>query len=229
MPAPVKMIGRKFGRLIVVAQDGERMAGRHPKWKCKCDCGNEVIKSAIALRNGREPSCGCAARDFQRKKHDLTGQKFERLLVLEAENTSNSKRHIVWKCLCDCGNVTTATGSELRRFHKRSCGCLHSDVVVQISTKHGHAKAKNLSPTYVSWASMLTRCTNENAINFKHYGGRGISVCQRWKIFENFLEDMGKRPDGMSIDRIDVNGNYEPSNCKWSTQSEQLKNRRNSK
>lgn len=226
MIAPLEMIGKKFGRLTVVEQDGERKAGRHPRWVCKCDCGNVVTKSAPGLRQGREPSCGCAAMDFQRQKYDLTWKKFERLLVIKAESASNSKRNIVWKCLCDCGKETNATGSELRGLHKRSCGCLHSDVLAQMSTKHGHAKAKNLSPTYVSWASMQTRCTNENSRNFKHYGGRGISVCDRWKSFENFLADMGERPDGMSIDRIDVDGNYEPSNCKWSNQSEQVKNQR---
>lgn len=226
MIAQLEMIGKKFGRLTVVEQDGERKAGRHPRWMCKCDCGNVVTKSAPALRQGREPSCGCAARDFQRQKYDLTGKKFGLLLVVKAESASNSKRNIVWKCLCDCGNETQAVGSELRSGHKRSCGCLHLDVLLETHTKHGHARAGQLSPTYVSWASMHTRCSNENSRNFKHYGGRGISVCERWKSFENFLTDMGERPDGMSLDRVDVNGNYEPSNCKWSNQSEQVKNQR---
>jgi hypothetical protein len=221
-----EMIGNKFGRLTVLEMIGERKAGRHPTWKCVCECGNNCEKTAVALRVGREPSCGCATRDLQRQKHDLTGKKFDRLLVLSAEKLSNSKRSIVWKCICDCGQVTHATGSDLRLGHKKSCGCLHLDVLLKTVTKHGHARAKKLSPTYVSWYSMLTRCGNPNARNFQHYGGRGISVCERWKSFENFLADMGERPSGMSIDRINVNGNYEPSNCKWSTRSEQNKNQR---
>jgi len=226
MTAPLEMIGKKFGRLKVVEIEGNRISGRHPKWKCVCECGNQCVKTAVALRAGREPSCGCAARDYQRKKHDITGKKFGRLLVLSADKFSNSKRHIVWKCMCDCGNETSAIGSELRLGHKRSCGCFHLDVLLETHTKHGHAKAGQLSSTYISWASMHTRCSNKNSINFKHYGGRGISVCDRWKSFENFLADMGERKDGMSIDRIDVNGNYEPNNCKWSTHSEQNKNQR---
>ena len=226
MKERVAMMGNKFGRLTVLEMIGERVTGRHPSWKCVCDCGNQCVKTAVSLRTGREPSCGCASKDFQRKKHDLTGKKFDRLLVLQAENSSNVKRRFLWKCVCDCGQVTLAVGVELRSGKKRSCGCLHLDVLLETHTKHGHARSGKLSPTYVSWYSMRTRCGNPNARNFKHYGGRGISVCEHWSSFENFLKDMGERPSGMSIDRIDVDGNYELKNCKWSTASEQVKNQR---
>lgn len=132
-----KMVGHKFGRLTVLEMHGERLAARHPKWKCVCDCGNETIKTATALRHGREPSCGCATKEFQRKKHDLTGKRFSRLLVLSPEKSSDSNRSIIWKCLCDCGKETVSVGSDLRRGHKKSCGCLHSDVIRQINKQRG--------------------------------------------------------------------------------------------
>ena len=226
MKERVEMMGNKFGKLTVLEMIGERVAGRHPSWKCVCDCGKECVRTATALRAGKKSSCGCAIKSFQREKHNLSGKKFDRLLVLQAKNTSSLKRHILWKCVCDCGQETTATGSDLRSGHKKSCGCLQREITSENSTKHGHAKPKQQTRTYVSWASMHTRCKNKNAMNFKHYGGRGISVCERWESFENFLIDMGERPSGKSLDRIDVDGNYELSNCKWSTASEQVKNQR---
>ena len=222
----IQMQGRKFGRLTVLELTGKRVSNRHPSWKCLCDCGNESVKTGIALRNGIEPSCGCAIKDFQRKKHNLAGQRFGRLIVLEAESLSNLKRHIIWNCVCDCGKTKKTSGADLRNGHTKSCGCLHLDTVAELSTTHGHTKSKNRSQTYGSWAAMLTRCSNKNAMNYKYYGGRGIIVCENWKKFEIFLKDMGERPFGMSIDRIDVNGNYEFNNCKWSTASEQAANKR---
>lgn len=226
MIAQLEMIGKKFGRLTVVAQDGERKAGRHPRWVCKCDCGNVVTRSAPGLRQGREPSCGCAARDYQRVRNDISGKRFGRLVALSPLPKSNKKRNIVWSCVCDCGESISVSSSQLVSGKTKSCGCLQKESIIKESTKHGHSRSGCASPTYVSWSSMLTRCTNPKSSNFKHYGGRGILVCDRWKSFENFLADMGERPDGMSIDRIDVDGNYEPSNCKWSNQSEQAKNQR---
>ena len=128
----IQMIGLKFGRLTVIEMVGEKIIGRHPKWKCICSCGNEAIRSSTALRFGKNVSCGCAIRDFQRLKNNLIGKKFNRLLVLNALEFSDSKRQILWNCLCDCGKETISTGSDLRNDHKKSCGCLHSDVIKEI-------------------------------------------------------------------------------------------------
>lgn len=97
------------------------------------------------------------------------------------------------------------------------------------SLLHGHARKRKKSPTYHSWASMVKRCTNPNATRWGHYGGRGITVCARWRTFANFLVDMGEKPPGLSIDRIDNGRGYEPGNCRWATHREQCRNKRNSK
>jgi len=113
----------------------------------------------------------------------------------------------------------------------KSCGCKKIEVARKVSTGNTRRRTHNLSlsTTYKSWSSMKSRCSNPNNVEYHRYGGRGISVCERWNSFENFVRDMGDRPRGCSIDRIDCNGNYEPGNCKWSTDKEQASNRRTSK
>ena len=146
--------------------------------------------------------------------------KYGRLTKLK--DTGKRKwREIVWLCRCDCGNYVEVPTGSLQSGNTRSCGCL-------LST-HGHTRCKQRSRTYYSWSSMKQRCANQNTPRYKDYGGRGIRVCNRWLKFENFLEDMGEKPEGyrISIDRIDNDGNYEPNNCKWSTPKEQASNRRN--
>lgn len=92
---------------------------------------------------------------------------------------------------------------------------------------HGHGRRGKRTPTYKSWKRMRARCHNENCDKYQYYGGRGISICSRWDSFENFLEDMGERPEGASLDRIDVDGDYEPGNCRWATVTQQMRNRSN--
>lgn len=148
------------------------------------------------------------------------GQRFGRLVVL---GLSDYKRYRIL-CKCDCGNIVPIYKYNLRDGISKSCGCLRNEIV----TKHGHnTDKKGKSPTYSSWDGIIQRCNNPNCKAYKHYGGRGITVCERWNKFENFLADMGENPSkGYSIDRIDVNGNYEPSNCRWATAKEQSRNKR---
>jgi hypothetical protein len=139
----IKMIGKKFGRLTVTSMVGEREPGRHPKWVCVCECGNECERSSVALRTGKNPSCGCAARDFQRKKNDITGKRFGRLIAQRPLPYSNKNRHIIWECLCDCGNKSEVAGIDLRGGHTRSCGCLHSELVKKANySRRKHEKER---------------------------------------------------------------------------------------
>ena len=155
---------------------------------------------------------------------DLTGKTFGRLTALG--RSANGKRgEAYWKCECTCGNVAIVLGAYLRNGHTRSCGCLGSEVTSKRNLVHGGSHL----PTYAIWQTMKAKCTNPNSTNWHYYGGRGITVCDRWmESFEAFLEDMGECPPSHSIERVDVNGNYEPGNCKWIPKSLQARNTRKS-
>ena len=161
------------------------------------------------------------------KKFDLAGQRFGRLVVIE--NTGSVCQRIVWLCQCDCGLTTHVPTAWLRNGNTRSCGCLgreaRSAAASAANTTHGMTR----TPTYESWFNMRRRCQETSHKSFKNYGARGISVCEHWAKFENFLADMGDAPAGMSIERVNVDGNYEPGNCKWATSQEQSRNRRNNR
>lgn len=149
------------------------------------------------------------------------GDKFFKLTVKRTNGKDKGGKR-VWKCECDCGRYCDATSSALHLGKKKSCGCLKKETAKKRKTTHGLAG----SPTYVSWQSMRSRCKNPNVISYKDYGLLGVTICKRWEKFEHFLSDMGERPVGKSLDRIDPFGNYEPNNCKWSTRKEQARNTR---
>lgn len=157
-------------------------------------------------------------------KVNLDGKRFGRWLVTGRAETV--ALHTFWFCHCDCGATRAVRTKSLLRGASTSCGCFNRDVVGQIAASTNRRHGMTRTPTYTSWQAMRTRCENPRRIGFANYGGRGIAICERWHSFENFLADMGERPIGASLDRLNNDGNYEPGNCRWATRCEQNRNRR---
>ncbi len=151
---------------------------------------------------------------------DLSGRRYDRWLVLH--RVLNGKRNTYWRCRCDCGNEGTIQGPSLVHGTSRSCGCLKNETTAARNMKHGMSK----TPMHELWSGMLSRCRNPKHKGFANYGGRGITVCERWQSFARFLEDVGERPDGMTLERENTNGHYEPGNVIWATPKQQARNMR---
>lgn len=287
----IDLTGKKFGRLTVLSRESKDKAG-HINWKCRCDCGNEIIASGCHLKSGHTTSCGCFADEKRHICEDLTGQRFGRWTVLR--NTGIKERSsYLFECQCDCGTIKNIRSGSLKSGNSKSCGCLAKElsrkreknlynpkaikdmtgqrfgnlVIEGMEERKPHEKVRwicrcdcgnkisltrtmllnrneeNLNCGCIEkfsynkeyprlrriWGNMKQRCLNPKNDSYAGYGGRGITICQEWQEdFANFAKWAIENgySDNLTIERKDVNGNYEPSNCCWITSFEQQSNTR---
>lgn len=222
MPSLIDRTGQKFNRLTFVKYEGNR------KWLFSCDCGNAIVTSGTRVATNLTKSCGCYDIDLKRSRRaeknpnfiDLKGKSFFRLTALEYIGNS------IWKFGCSCGNFVEKQGHVVNAGKIKSCGCYSAELLKKGRPKHGYGSSRNRPRIYNIWSKMKARCLNPSDPNYNNYGGRGISICNEWLVFENFLNDMGEPSAKVSIDRINNNEGYCKSNCRWATPKEQTRNYR---
>ena len=223
------LTGQRFGKLMVVSRADDYIKPNGNKiiqWRCVCDCGNEVVVRGEYLRSGDTKSCGCLTSE------NLVGMKFGRLTVMDRESPKSKKAKGLWVCKCECGNVIKVNTSDLKSGNTTSCGCKRKETLRQLRTKHGESNTR----LYNVWSDMKKRCYNTKNVDYKNYGGRGITVCDEWMDFQNFYDwaiangyDETAPRGQCTIDRINVDGNYEPENCRWVDRYIQMNNKRNNR
>lgn len=235
----VDYTGFKTGKVVVLAFDSwhvQPSGQKKSKWLCSCECGSEFVAMGSNLKKeGHTTSCGCEKRQIFVKHREkvasgewipekLNGQKFGRLTVVgfkQWDRLTDDQRVSVWDCMCDCGTSHTTRRNNLQDYS--SCGCWFREKISASSTKHG----MHGTPAHKSWTKMKERCYLNSYKEKDYYQDRGIEVCDRWlESFENFFEDMGERPEGTTLDRIDSNLGYFKENCRWADLTIQAYNRR---
>lgn len=234
------MTGMKFGKLTVIERAENRIYRNGEKkgvWKCLCDCGNYRYVTTHQLKRWENPNCGCeSGQNRDEYGHivkgkpiiDHTGKRYGMLTVLGLDKIEDKISW--WFVRCDCGTVKSVRGNTLKTL--KSCGCQkrEQDLINIGVTDFNHHELSN-HPVYSIWSGMKTRCENPKSMGYKDYGGRGIKICEEWLDFRNFVgwaEDTGFEPGkDLSIERIDVNGDYCPENCIWIERKYQARNCRN--
>lgn len=217
----VDITGQRYGWLVVLGDSGKRY-GKKILWQCKCDCGKKIELPKDRLIKDEIPSCGCQSK----KKTMYVGYKVGRLTVTEYLGVYGRKKKL-WRCLCECGKSVIHTTSELNSNKVLSCGCLKLETGEKLK-KYNDRDRK----LYYRWSNMKSRCYKPNNRAYKNYGGRGIKMCPEWEndfyAFRDWAIQNGY-DESLSIDRIDVNGDYCPENCRWTTNKIQMNNRRSNR
>ncbi len=217
MNSPTDISGNVFGRLTAIRLANR--VGRISVWECVCECGVTKFIRRSHLLSGAIKSCGCYRKDKAQQVFDISGQEFGRWLAISHSGKVGEEHR--WLCRCACGTERLVEGRNLRSGASQSCGCLIGETTTARNLTHGLTGTK----TYNTWANMIRRCEDATAGGYVRYGGAGVSVCDRWHKFDNFLADMGEAPQGMTIDRRDNSAGYCKDNCRWATATTQARNR----